>query len=302
MTHPYREWDGAYVMGSLSPSERREYERHLSTCAECTAEVASLAGISGILSGVPTEQAMALLPNPPPTADTDTDIGSVTADRSAADLAAAAAGSATAGAAVVGSAPVGLTAAGSASVGSAAAGSAAAGRGVSWEPVPTEVPASLLPKLLESARRSRRRARRRVVALVAAAAAVAAAVALVVPWLLSSPTPSESGQLLAMAQTVPGPITAEATLYAEPWGTRIQVVCLYAASAGGPASGGPAKVFQYALYVTDRSGTDTQVASWSAAAGSRSTPVATTRLMRDQINRIDIRLVDTGLVLLEARP
>jgi anti-sigma factor RsiW len=26
----YREWDAAYVLGSLSTDERREYERHLS--------------------------------------------------------------------------------------------------------------------------------------------------------------------------------------------------------------------------------------------------------------------------------
>lgn len=240
MTDPYHEWDGAYVMGSLSPGERREYEQHLSTCAGCAAEVAALAGISGILSGVQPEQAMALLP------------GAATAD----------------------------------------------------DPVPP----SLLPTLLASARRTRRQARRRVVALVAAAAAVAATVALVVPWLLggsSSGPPSAqddpAGRLVAMAQTVPSPITAEVVLYAEPWGTRIQLVCWYAAATPS-ASGTPAKVFQYALHVTDASGADTQVASWSASAGTRSAPVATTRLMGEEIDRIDVRLVDTGLVLLEARP
>lgn len=58
---PYLEWNAAYILGSLSPSERREYEQHLAECAACARAVASLAGMAGILSTVPTESAMALL-------------------------------------------------------------------------------------------------------------------------------------------------------------------------------------------------------------------------------------------------
>src|ERR1700733_6275385 len=58
---PYREWDAAYVLGSLSPSERREYELHLADCPDCAAAIADLAGISGILSVVPVTRATALL-------------------------------------------------------------------------------------------------------------------------------------------------------------------------------------------------------------------------------------------------
>lgn len=57
----YREWDAAYVIGSLSPAERREYEQHLSGCAECAAAVSSLAGLAGPLAAVSREQAFALL-------------------------------------------------------------------------------------------------------------------------------------------------------------------------------------------------------------------------------------------------
>lgn len=57
----YREWDAAYVIGSLSPAERREYEQHLSGCAECAAAVGSLAGLAGPLAAVSREQAFALL-------------------------------------------------------------------------------------------------------------------------------------------------------------------------------------------------------------------------------------------------
>jgi anti-sigma factor RsiW len=41
--------DGAYVLGALSPTERAEYERHLSTCASCRASVAGLAVLPGLL-------------------------------------------------------------------------------------------------------------------------------------------------------------------------------------------------------------------------------------------------------------
>lgn len=57
----YREWDAAYVMGSLAPTERREFEQHLAGCPECSAAVAALAGLSGPLAAVPREQAFALL-------------------------------------------------------------------------------------------------------------------------------------------------------------------------------------------------------------------------------------------------
>jgi hypothetical protein len=60
-TDPYREWDVAYVLGSLSPAEQEEYEEHLSTCDSCTAAAAALDGIPGILSVVPREQAVELL-------------------------------------------------------------------------------------------------------------------------------------------------------------------------------------------------------------------------------------------------
>ena len=39
-----------YVLGSLDPAERREFESHLAQCAECSAEVASLRPIIGALA------------------------------------------------------------------------------------------------------------------------------------------------------------------------------------------------------------------------------------------------------------
>ncbi|MET1017928.1 MAG: zf-HC2 domain-containing protein [Leifsonia flava] len=54
---PYREWDAAYVLGALSPDERREFERHLGDCPRCAAAVAELAGLPGILNLLSTDDA-----------------------------------------------------------------------------------------------------------------------------------------------------------------------------------------------------------------------------------------------------
>lgn len=50
---PYREWDAAYLLGSLSPSDRHEYEEHLEECPDCSASIAELAVLPGLLSRVP---------------------------------------------------------------------------------------------------------------------------------------------------------------------------------------------------------------------------------------------------------
>jgi anti-sigma factor RsiW len=56
----YLEWDGAYVLGALSPSERREYERHLAGCPSCQRAVSQLAGMPGLLAQVAAEDAAML--------------------------------------------------------------------------------------------------------------------------------------------------------------------------------------------------------------------------------------------------
>jgi hypothetical protein len=46
----YELWDAAYVMGSLSSTERREYEAHLSSCPSCRASVSELTGMPALLA------------------------------------------------------------------------------------------------------------------------------------------------------------------------------------------------------------------------------------------------------------
>ena len=44
--------DAAYVLGSLSPGERLDFERHLAGCDECARSVRALAGMPGLLDRV----------------------------------------------------------------------------------------------------------------------------------------------------------------------------------------------------------------------------------------------------------
>jgi hypothetical protein len=50
MTDPYSTWDAAYVLGSLSSSDRREYENHLSVCDSCRSAVGELSGMPALLT------------------------------------------------------------------------------------------------------------------------------------------------------------------------------------------------------------------------------------------------------------
>jgi Putative zinc-finger len=55
----FAQWDAAYVLGALSPAERREFEEHLATCPQCQLAVSELAAIPGLLAQVsPADAAM----------------------------------------------------------------------------------------------------------------------------------------------------------------------------------------------------------------------------------------------------
>ncbi|GGR41691.1 hypothetical protein J2S40_001685 [Nocardioides luteus] len=60
----FAEWDASYVLGALSPSDRRAYERHLSSCGACRDAVAELAGMPGLLGALPRSEAEELLEGP----------------------------------------------------------------------------------------------------------------------------------------------------------------------------------------------------------------------------------------------
>lgn len=53
---PFARYDAAYVLGALTPRDRRDYEAHLSGCPSCAAAVADLAGLPGLLNRVPADR------------------------------------------------------------------------------------------------------------------------------------------------------------------------------------------------------------------------------------------------------
>lgn len=57
----FAEWDAAYVLGALSPADRRAFEIHLDGCAQCRDAIAELAPVIGLLSRVDAERARSML-------------------------------------------------------------------------------------------------------------------------------------------------------------------------------------------------------------------------------------------------
>jgi len=52
MRCPYSQDPAAYVIGSLSPTERLDFEKHLEACDDCTRAIRELAGLPGLLGRV----------------------------------------------------------------------------------------------------------------------------------------------------------------------------------------------------------------------------------------------------------
>ncbi|WP_431237301.1 anti-sigma factor family protein [Mycolicibacterium aichiense] len=57
---PYETWDAAYVLGSLSSTERREYEAHLSGCGRCRSSVGELSGMPALLAMLTPDEVTAI--------------------------------------------------------------------------------------------------------------------------------------------------------------------------------------------------------------------------------------------------
>jgi hypothetical protein len=66
-TDEFALYDAAYVLGALSPVERREFEDHLKGCTACASSVGELAGLPGLMSKVSLEELTAEVEPPPET-------------------------------------------------------------------------------------------------------------------------------------------------------------------------------------------------------------------------------------------
>jgi len=75
------EWDAAYVLGALSPEDRRTYESYLASDPERRAEVDQLGGLPDILDVLSPEEALALtdLGGAPPAEDRSDNVASFSA-------------------------------------------------------------------------------------------------------------------------------------------------------------------------------------------------------------------------------
>jgi len=56
----YAMWDAAYVLGSLSASDRREFESHMAGCPACREAVADLSGVPALLSQLDRSEVAAM--------------------------------------------------------------------------------------------------------------------------------------------------------------------------------------------------------------------------------------------------
>ena len=66
--HRHALWDAAYVLGSLSATDRREFEAHMAGCPACRQAVAELSGMPGVLAMLDLDDVVALddaQPDPP---------------------------------------------------------------------------------------------------------------------------------------------------------------------------------------------------------------------------------------------
>jgi Putative zinc-finger len=48
--HRYAMWDAAYVLGSLSAGDQREFETHMADCSACRQAVVEISGMPAMLS------------------------------------------------------------------------------------------------------------------------------------------------------------------------------------------------------------------------------------------------------------
>ncbi|WP_345751459.1 anti-sigma factor family protein [Microbacterium rhizophilus] len=60
----FAEWDAAYVLGALTPADRRRFEEHLERCPRCREAVADLASMPGLLARAGAPDAVEA-PRPP---------------------------------------------------------------------------------------------------------------------------------------------------------------------------------------------------------------------------------------------
>jgi hypothetical protein len=264
MTCRFAHDDGAYVLGSLTPTERLEFERHLAGCSGCSRRVRELAGLTGLLARVPSEVLDEVDPDaapPVPGSLLPGLVGTVRRDRRRRRRATAGLAVAAAAAGAV----IGVVGAGAVRGGGETQGPGTA------SPTATQSPT---PSPTQSPTRSPSSAS-------------------------ASPSPSlaPARRMRPVAETT---MTARLSLTEVPWGTRLDLTCSYPASdpAGrGGASYGGEEATTYTLVVRTRDGAVEQVATWRGLAGRTMSLTGATAAVRGRIGAVEVRTADGSPVL-----
>jgi hypothetical protein len=247
----FRDWDAAYVLGALSPDDRRAYERHLANTPARAAEVAELAGLPGILGKLSADEAVLLLAGP----------SAVAPSPAVADA-----------------------------------------RHQHHKHLSRSGHSHSAPTVVR-----RRRLRITFSAVAAGVAALLVAGSLFFGVTLApstneanpaapSATPSAPAEL-AMTPIVPGVMTANLAVTEKGWGTRFDWNCQYTSGGWGTTHSDTTAPVDYDLVITDTSGTQTTVATWSATQNGAAGLVASTSVPTANIRSVEIRPTGSSTVL-----
>jgi hypothetical protein len=159
----------------------------------------------------------------------------------------------------------------------------------------------LVQRLATTANKRRRRVRTATVALMAAAAAVLAFGGLFIGTSLTPSadvarlpvTSAPTGTAVMMTPVQPGTMTATMRVTAKAWGTRFDWTCDYVNTNPTLSA---AK--SYSMVMTDTSGAETVIATWSATQKPRATELATSSsVATSKIRRVEIRVMETNTPL-----
>ncbi|QAY63910.1 hypothetical protein ET495_12460 [Xylanimonas allomyrinae] len=338
-TDAYATWDGAYVLGALSPAERDEYEDHLRRCAACARAVAELGELPPLLGMLSAVDAGVRMPDDDAAGGGRGDGGSLrggsaggfSADGGSAEDAAepgvAAAGTAAAGTAAAGTAASGTGASGTAASGTVASGTGTVGP-VGASPAdaaaartgdadgavePERTGADVVPLARVAA--AARRARRRHGALTAAAACALVLAGVAAGSLAGAPRvsgpgdgePAPTSSVLSRrtVQLVPvgdGSMHADLSVTATPWGTRFDWRCWYALTDGLPTPDGYGSgAVTYQLVLVDRAGSRSVAATWTTSESAAEGLGASSALSIEALDRIEITAAGQDAALASAR-
>jgi hypothetical protein len=249
--------DAAYVLGALSPAERAAYEQHLATCSFCREAVADLSRVPDMLDRLDADEFARLL---------DPSLSPLPPERSHRT------GSRSPGSSSHGSSSHGSSSHGSSSHGSSSHGSLSHGSAPRAKTFSVRLLSTLAAGLL-------------IVVLGGG----------VTLWLVNRPAAGTGagGPAVAMAAVQPNsPITATIRVIGTPGGSKVEMICSYAASE---------KPYTFRLIAYGPDDQSEQLGSWTPQPGAKFSMQGGTHFPAESLDRLDLVRFD-GKIMLTYRP